>query len=146
MATAETVDLGPPHPPKDESIVAFKHVLPKLKHDLAHIRRDHQKHEKEYFAAVEHLNDHDLTAFGPEDLTSVRVAPSAYGIHVFGKVRIPSMPESGPAYIHIRIFTPGGGEEARLHCIHTEEKDDGAGGKTFRAVFTKDDELEWFDT
>ncbi|KAL6868945.1 hypothetical protein ACO1O0_000268 [Amphichorda felina] len=146
MATAETVDLGPPHPPKEESIVAFKQVLPHLKHELAHIRRDHQKHEPEYFAAVDHLSDHDLTGFGPEDLTSVRVATSAYGIHLFGRVRIPAMPESGPAYVHVRIFVGGGDDPATLHSIHTEEKDDGAGGKTYRAIFTNDDELEWFDT
>lgn len=73
---------------------------------------------------------------------------SAYGIHVFGKVRLPAMPESGPAFVHVRMYSPGSGDVARLHCIHTEEKEDKEGGGkfSFRAVFTKDDPLEWFDT
>ena len=103
------------------------------------------EHETEYYAATEHLSDEDLTAFGQDDLSSVRVAKSAYGIHLFGKVHIPSLPESRPAFIHVRIFISSD-NPPKLHSIHTEEKDDGSGGKTFRAVFTKDDALEWFDT
>ncbi len=34
----------------------------------------------------------------------------------------------------------------RLHCIHTEERQLPSGGAEFRAVFMKDDPLEWFDT
>lgn len=94
---------------------------------------------------MENLSDEDLTAFTADNLQSVRVAMSAYGVHLFGKVHIPSMPESGPAFIHVRIFI-GSDKPPRLHSIHTEEKDDGNGGKTFRAIFTKDDTLEWFDT
>lgn len=56
------------------------------------------------------------------------------------------MPEDGPAYIHIRMYSAGSGDEAKLHCIHTEEKEDGSGGFKYRAIFTKDDPLEWFDT
>jgi hypothetical protein len=41
MATAETVDLGSAHPPKEESIVAFQHVLPELKKKLVHLRHDY---------------------------------------------------------------------------------------------------------
>ena len=145
MATAETVDLGPPHPPKEDTIEAFNAILPDLKHKLVHLRRDYSKHEKEYFAAVENLSNHDLADFSAENLESVRVAQSAYGIHLFAKVRIPALPDSGPAYIHVRIFTTGA-DSTKLHSIHTEEKDDEAGGKTYRAIFTKDDELEWFDT
>jgi hypothetical protein len=44
------------------------------------------------------------------------------------------------------VFVAGGDEPPKLHSIHTEEKDDGNGGKTFRAVFGENDELEWFDT
>lgn len=103
------------------------------------------EHEPEYFAAVSHLSNAELAAFTEADLTEVRVGTTAYGIHIFGKVRIPAMPDSGPAYIHFRMFSPGSGEEAKLHCIQTEEKDEEGGGKTFRAIFTKDDPLEWFD-
>lgn len=95
---------------------------------------------------MDHLDNEQLTNFSADDLRSVRVAQSAYGIHIFGKVRLPELPESGPAYIHVRFFIGGGDEPAKLHSIHTEERDEAGGGKTYRAVFTKDDELEWFDT
>jgi hypothetical protein len=146
QATRETVDLGPPHPPKEESIKAFREIIHDLKKELVHIRHDHDKHEPAYFAAVSHLSNAELTSFTEADLVSVRVGTSAYGIHIFGKVRIPAMPEDGPAYIHVRMYSPGPGEEAKLHCIQTEEVELEGGDKTFRAIFTKDDPLEWFDT
>ncbi|KAF7551712.1 hypothetical protein G7046_g7642 [Stylonectria norvegica] len=146
MATAETVDLGPPHAPKEDSIEAFNTILLDIKKSIVHLRHSYNKHEKEYFAAVETLDDHQLAGFTAENLEQVRVAVSAYGLHLFGKVRIPALPESGPAYIHFRAFIGGGGEPPKLHSIHTEEKDDPSGGKTYRAIFTKDDELEWFET
>ncbi|CAH0055059.1 unnamed protein product [Clonostachys solani] len=144
MATAETVDLGPPHPPKEDSIVAFKHTLPEIKHELIRLRREYTKHEPEYFAAVEHLEDEDLRKFDISNLTAVRVATSAYGIHLFGKIRIPALPDSGPAYIHVRLFISE--EPAKLHSIHTEEREEADGDKKYRAIFTEKDELEWFDT
>ncbi|SPQ18932.1 4480523c-40e3-4f2f-a75e-6bc1ece8c85b [Thermothielavioides terrestris] len=146
MATADTAKLGEPHEPKEESIRVFMQIEHELKRSLVRLRHDCNKHEPEYFAAVEHLSDAQLTAFGPDDLTQVRVAVSAYGVHVFGKVRIPSLPDEGPAYIHFRAFTSGPGDQATLHSIHTEDREEPGGGHTFRAVFTKDDELEWFDT
>ncbi|KAI3551500.1 uncharacterized protein CCOS01_07742 [Colletotrichum costaricense] len=144
-ATAETVDLGAVHAPKEESIKVFQEIAHDLKKELLHIRREHQKHEPEYFQAVQHLDDHQLAAFGPDNFVAVRVASSAYGIHLFGKVRIPALPESGPAYIHFRAFVPGA-EPPKLHSIHTEETEHSDGDKTYRAIFTKDDDLEWFDT
>lgn len=146
QATAQTVDLGPSHPPKEESIKAFREIIHDLKKQLVHIRHDRDKHEPAYFAAVSHLSNADLTSFTEADLVSVRVGTSAYGIHVFGKVRLPAMPEDGPAYIHVRMYSPGAGEEAKLHCVQTEEVELEGGDKTFRAVFGKGDELEWFDT
>lgn len=82
----------------------------------------------------------------------MRVANSAYGLHLFGKVRLPALSD---AYIHIRVFgsakdgTDGSSldeREYKLHSIHTEEtiKDDG--DRVYRAIFKKDDELQWFDT
>jgi hypothetical protein len=91
------------------------------------------------------LDDHDLIDFSHEDFSEVRVAVSAYGIHLFGKLKIPALPDTGPAYIHFRIFTTGD-ELSKLHSIHTEEKEDETAGKTYRAIFTRDDPLEWFDT
>ncbi|KAI1744052.1 hypothetical protein F4680DRAFT_444085 [Xylaria scruposa] len=143
-ATVDTVDLGPPHPPKEESLKAFAEVETELKKELLHLKHTYLKHEPEYFAAVQDLSDSDLTAFSNADVESVRVAQSAYGIHLIGKIRIPAMPDSGPAYLHVRVFVSD--EPAKLHCIHTEEREEPDGGKRYRAIFTKDDALEWFDT
>ncbi|KAI0171992.1 hypothetical protein GGR52DRAFT_548555 [Hypoxylon sp. FL1284] len=108
------------------------------------------EHEPEYFAAVQSLSDDDLTAFTSSDLAGVRVGVSAYGLHLFGKVRIPAMPESGPAFLHFRAFVGGDGHDqpgvASLHSIHTEDVEEPDGGHRYRAVFTRDDPLEWFDT
>ncbi|KAI1467464.1 uncharacterized protein F4812DRAFT_459570 [Daldinia caldariorum] len=153
-ATAETVELGPPHPPKEESLKVFSEIEHELKKTLLHMKHTYQKHEPEYFAPVQPLSDAALTAFSSADLTSVRVGASAYGLHLFGKLRLPAMPDSGPAYVHFRAFVGGNGDGhhapgvATLHSIHTEDREepDGGGGHTYRAVFTKDDPLEWFDT
>ncbi|GAW25023.1 hypothetical protein SAMD00023353_0100810 [Rosellinia necatrix] len=149
MATIDTVDLGPPHPPREESLRAFAEAEADLKRELLHLKHTYLKHEPEYFAAVQHLSDAELTSFGGADLESVRVAQSAYGIHLLGRVRIPALPADGPgdpAYLHVRLFVSD--EPAKLHSIHTEERDepDGGGGKRYRAIFTADDPLEWFDT
>ncbi|KAK0633326.1 hypothetical protein B0T14DRAFT_419723 [Immersiella caudata] len=146
MATADTADLGPPHEPKEESINVFNEIQHELKKHLIHTRHQHDKHEPEYFQAVSHLSDSELASFSAEDFREVRAAATAYGIILFGRVRLPAMPEDGPSWIHFRAFTGGPGEETKLHSIHTEEKEDPNGGKTYRAIFTADDPLEWFDT
>lgn len=146
MATAETVDLSAPHAPKDESIKSFKELEHTLKKELVHLRHEHDKHEKEYFQAVAHLSDHDLTGFSLENFEEVRVGMSAYGYHLFGRLRIPALPEDGPCYIFFRCFDTGKDEEAKFHSFHTEETEDTEnGGKKYRAVFTKNDPLEWFN-
>lgn len=78
-------------------------------------------------------------------MTEVRVASSAYGMHLFGKVKLEKL-EDG--YIQFRAFVPNAGnsEVVKLHCIHTEEKGAEGGDKKYRAIFGKDDVLEWFDT
>ncbi|KAI4870482.1 hypothetical protein F4820DRAFT_403920 [Hypoxylon rubiginosum] len=150
MASAETVDLNEYHPPKEESLKAFSEIETELKKTLLHMKHTYRKHEPEYFAAVQSLSDADLTSFSSSDLEGVRVGLSAYGLHLFGKVRIPAMPDSGPAYVHFRAFIGGDGHDepgvATLHSIHTEDKEEPDGGRTYRAIFTKDDPLEWFDT
>jgi hypothetical protein len=75
------------------------------------------EHEPEYFAAVTHLSDAQLAGFSADDFCLVRAATSAYGHHLFGKVRIPALPDEGPAYIHFRAFTAGPDDEAKLHSI-----------------------------
>ncbi|KAI2622956.1 hypothetical protein GGS26DRAFT_233366 [Hypomontagnella submonticulosa] len=150
MATSETVELGPLHPPKEESLKAFSEIESELKKTLLHMKHTYLKHEPEYFAAVQSLSDNELTSFSSSDLEGVRVGLSAYGLHLFGKLRLPAMPDSGPAYIHFRAFIGGDGHQepgvATLHCIHTEDIEEPDGGHKYRAIFTKDDELEWFDT
>ncbi|KAK4458903.1 hypothetical protein QBC42DRAFT_275744 [Cladorrhinum samala] len=146
MATADTVELGAAHEPKEESYRLFEQIEHELKKTLVHMRHEYNKHEVEYFAAVEHLSDAELAGFAIDDLHQVRVAVSAYGIHFFGKLRIPALPDDGPAYIHFRAFTSGPDDDAKLHSIHTEDKEESDGGHTFRAIFTKADPLEWFDT
>ncbi len=42
-ATADTVDLGPPHPPKGESIESFNEVEHELKRALVKLRKDHRR-------------------------------------------------------------------------------------------------------
>jgi len=76
----------------------------------------------------------------------VRVAQTAYGVIIFGKLRIPAAPESGPSYIHFRAFDGGPNSEHKFHSFYTEEKEDESGGKTYRAIFTQKDELDWFDS
>ncbi|OCL11115.1 hypothetical protein AOQ84DRAFT_336389 [Glonium stellatum] len=153
MATADTVSLSEPHAPKEASVKAFESVLPSLKHELVKLRRDHNKHETEYFRLVSQLSDHELTSITlPDDLELVRVGASAYGLHLFGKLRIPA---ADGAYVHVRVFvaaeegTEGKTEEdriAKLHCIHTEETVREDGDHVYRAVFGKEDPLEWFET
>jgi hypothetical protein len=81
-------------------------------------------------------------AFAANDLVLVRVATSAYGLHLFGKVRLPE--SHGKAYFHFRTFV--GGDMVKVHCIHTEEIEDVGGNNTFKAIFSQNDPLEWFDT
>jgi len=143
MATAETVQLGPPHQPKEESIKAFNEIEVELKRNLQHLRHETNKHETEYFAAVQNLSDHQLTDFSANDLKEVRIATSAYGKHLFGKVLLP---DSKPhAYFMFRAFIAGGAESAKFHCIHMEEIEKPDGDKAFKAIFLQDDPLEWFD-
>lgn len=93
-----------------------------------------------------HLSDDDLAGFSVDDFDLVRVAPSAYGVHIFGRVRIPALPADGPCYVFFRLCDKGKDEEATFHSFHTEEAPDEAnGGFKYRAIFTKDDPIEWFN-
>jgi len=152
MATAETVEMGPAHPPKAESIEAFNKIEVDLKKALQHQRHDANKHEPQYFQAVSNLSDAQLTNFSSDDLKEVRIATSAYGKHLFGKVLIPdsdpehSFPEKrSDAYFHFRAFIPGDAETAKLHSIYLQEIERPDGDKVFKAIFHQNDPLEWFD-
>ncbi|KAG4443592.1 hypothetical protein IFR05_000969 [Cadophora sp. M221] len=153
MATAETVTMGLPHPPKEESIKAFNEIEVDLKKMLQHLRHETDKHEAEYFAAVKNLSNEQLTNFSSNDLKEVRVAQSAYGLHLLGKVLLPDSDSShadsnkgSDCYFMFRAFIPGEAETAKLHCIHMEEIEKPDGDKVFRAIYFQNDPLEWFDT
>ncbi|KAF3038384.1 hypothetical protein E8E11_001909 [Didymella keratinophila] len=152
MATEETVQLSEGHAPQQASIDAIDSILETLKDELMKLRRDHDRHEPEYFRAVKHVSDTGLTSFTARDLESVRVAISAYGLHLFGKIRLPAV-DNG--YIHVRVFgspkdgTDGSSADERdysLHSIHTEEFVKEDGDRVYRAIFGRNDALEWFDT
>ena len=150
MADAETCKLTPSHPPKPTSIKSFAAILPEIKKQLLHLRHAHDKHEPEYFSTVSSLSDSDLTDFDENDLVAVRAGSVAYGVIVFGKVRLP---KSDGGFIFVRWF--GGGEdtdadgdgkvdvEYKFHSIYTEEKEVN-GDKKFRAIMGEGDELEFF--
>lgn len=50
-----------------------------------------------------HLSNDDLTGFTLENFEEVRVGMSAYGYHLFGRLRIPALPEDGPCYIFLSV-------------------------------------------
>jgi hypothetical protein len=51
-ATADTVDLGPPHAPKEESINVFNEIERELKKHLIHTRHEHNSEAAEILAST----------------------------------------------------------------------------------------------
>jgi hypothetical protein len=47
-------------------------------------------------------------------------------------------------FIQFRAFVAG--DVSKLHSIHTEEKENADGTKTYRAIFSNADPLDWFET
>lgn len=150
MATAETCELTPSHPPKPASIATFKRILPEVKKQLLHLRRTHDAHEPQYFAAVSGLSDDEISDFSEKDLIAVRAGNVAYGLIVFGKVRIPAKAKLAGAVeqcIWVRWFVGGEDDdgdgtvekEVKFHSIYTEEKDNPEGGRSYRAVMSEDE-------
>lgn len=168
MATRETAELGPAHPPKPASIAAYKELFirhapdpdaisqaPFLPDVLLHKFHADEKHETTYFHV---LRENGLTArdliesIKPSEddancpqMEEVRVARTAYGFILFAKVRIPVLPEDGPCYLHVRLFEPepGTNKPAELHSILTDSPRDNGG--SYEAIYPKDELLEWFD-
>ena len=95
------------------------------------------------------MSDHELASFSADDLVLVRVATTAYGLILFGKLRIPAVASGGdentPAYVHFRAFSEGPEQPALFHSFHTADIEDADGHKTFRTLFTFDEPLVWFD-
>lgn len=70
----------------------------------------------------------------------VDIVDGRYGLHVLGKIKLCKTED---AYIHVRVFVTE--DEARLHGIQTREHVDLKGNKSFNAIFTRNDPLEWFN-
>ncbi|ERT00265.1 uncharacterized protein SPSK_09889 [Sporothrix schenckii 1099-18] len=147
QATKETSDLGEAHVPKAASVTAFGEIEHELKTQLVHLRHEHDKHEPESFAVARNISDHDLASFSADDFVLVRVASTAYGLILFGKLRLPALAQSGSrtAYVHFRAFSEGPDQPAKFHSFHTADIESADGHKSFRSLFAKDDPLDWFD-
>lgn len=155
MATLDTVDLGPAHAPREESIKAFKEFEHELRKQLIHLRHDHDKHSPESFLSARNLSDHELATFSSDDFILVRVAPTAYGFILLGKLRLPALvalarDETALTDIHFRAFSDGPDQESNFHSFHTRDIDtpttEGDGHlHTYQSLFPQSEPLEWFD-
>ncbi|KAJ7268792.1 hypothetical protein B0H12DRAFT_67998 [Mycena haematopus] len=89
MASAEQLDITPPHAPKPHAIEAFVHVEHDIKHAILQSRHDWDKHEPKMWALARHTSDEDLVHFTiKDDLVIVRSAVTSYGPIIFGKIRL----------------------------------------------------------
>ena len=54
------------------------------------------------------ISDHDLVHFDiKKDLVEVRAGPTAYGVIILGKIRLPAVNDDlGEGFVHIRIHDP----------------------------------------
>lgn len=153
MADANTCELSHTHAPKPAALKSFKALLPTIKYELIKLRHNHDKHAPEYFEDVAEVSDHDLAAFDENDLIAVRAGKVAYGVIIFGKVRLPAV---RGAYLFVRWFA--GGEdydgdgivekdevEYLFHSFYTEDRGEGVAGRRFRAIMRDEDELFFFN-
>lgn len=156
MADADTCQLSASHPPKAAALKSFKQLLPQIKHELIKLRHTHDKHEPEYFSSVSSFSDSQLTSFTEDELVAVRAGRVAYGVIIFGKVRLTT---AAGQYIFVRWFVGGddldgdgkveadeGEVEILFHSFYTEEAKGGdADGTTrYRAIMGEEDELFFF--
>lgn len=153
MADASTCELTASHPPKAAAKKSFKLILPEIKRELIKLRHSHDKHEPEYFASVKSLSDQELTSFDESDIVAVRAGRVAYGVLIFGKVRL----QAPGKYIFVRWFVGGDDEDDdgkvekdevdyKFHSFYTEEKPeaDADGTTRYRAIMGERDELFFF--
>lgn len=106
-ASAEEVNLNAPHPPHQNAIEAFNHVLHKIKHEIIHSRHDWDKHEPKMWSRAAGLHNDQLTHFTIEqDLVQVRSGVVSYGTIILGKIRIPAVHDDlGPGFVHVRCVS-----------------------------------------
>lgn len=148
MADDSTIKLLEAHPPKPASLELYAEVEHDLKKALLHSRHDSKKHGLSYWEAAAHLSDADFVGFSESDLVLVRPGTVAYGTILLGKVKIPALGEVKNSYIHFRAYEkqPNTDQPARFHSLHTEKRDEPDGGSTYNALFSKDEELKFFNT
>jgi len=141
MADAATVPLSPAHPPKAASVEAFKSAWHEIKNEFHKCRQKWDEHEPEMYSRVAGHTDHDLLEGVDLEkaLVQVRTGDSAYGLHLFGKVKIEKVDD---AYIFVRLFVGEGGKDVKVHCVHTSED---LATKKFNGIFHEKDQLEWFN-
>jgi hypothetical protein len=155
MADANTCELTASHPPKPAAIKSFHHLLPEIKQQLIRLRHNHDKHEPEYFTSVSSLSDAELVSFDESDLVAVRAGRVAYGVIIFGKIRL----ASAGKYVFVRWFVGGEDEDGngkveadegevdyKFHSFYTEEKPgaDADGTTRYRAIMGERDDLFFF--
>lgn len=148
MADEETTELFDAHAPKPASLELYSEIETDLKKALLHSRHDSAKHGVPYWETAAHLSDADFVNFSVSDLELVRPGKVAYGNFLLCKLKIPALAEVKNSYIHFRAFEkqPGTAEKAKLHSLHTDSKREPDGGMTYNALYSKDDELEFFHT
>lgn len=73
----------------------------------------------------------------------VRSGKTAYGTHIFGSLRLPTIKDS---YIHVRLIDDDGTEDVKFHSILTDEvRDDEGNIMAWNGIQTGDKPLEWFN-
>ncbi|KAJ3480332.1 hypothetical protein NLI96_g8430 [Meripilus lineatus] len=151
MATAEVVQLNPPHAPAENAIDAFNVVLHDIKSAIVKSRHHWDAHEPRMWSRASGISDNDLVKFTIEnDLVQVRSGPTSYGTIIFGKIRLPAVnDEEGEGFVHVRIHDPPnrGDSDVKFHSILTDEGDPDEEGRpsTWRAVQTQEKPLEFFN-
>ncbi|KIY44442.1 hypothetical protein FISHEDRAFT_67543 [Fistulina hepatica ATCC 64428] len=146
VASEETVEFTPPHPPKEKALEAFSVILPTIKHEIIKSRHQWDHHEPRMWSRARGISDAHLTAFDLEDLVLVRAGLTSYGTILLGKIRIPAI-ENG--YIHVRVHDPPnrGEEDVIFHSLWTDEGNLNSDGQptTWNAIQTEDTPLEFFN-
>jgi hypothetical protein len=68
----EQLDFNEPHPPHQNAIEAFNHLLPTIKEEIIKSRHHWNKHEPKMWIRAHGISDHELTNFTIEqDLVTV---------------------------------------------------------------------------
>jgi hypothetical protein len=66
------------------------------------------------------ISDHDLVNFDiKKELVEVRAGPTAYGVIILGKIRLPAVNDDlGEGFVHVRIHDPPDRVSQRKDLAH----------------------------